>query len=544
MPDNANPGCGLSGTREERSVDANQRAGRSMRIDEAAAAARGSIRWGKGASRIRSISFDSRSVSDGSLFVAMRGGYVDGHRYLGAALRNGALAAMVERGTSAIDLAGYAAVIEVDDTRAALAPLAAAYYGHPSEAMTVIGITGTDGKTTTGYFVDAICRAAGMTTGIIGTVEVRIGDESDRHSTRQTTPESLQIQELLSRMRDRAVSAVVLEATSHGLAMHRLDSCGFDVGVVTNVTHEHLDFHGSVERYRDAKGQLLRFVDMSRERGKLGIAVINNDDDGARSIAHYCAGGEIVWCSPSGCESAFVRSSGKRLMPNGSEFELQIGTEQRAVRIHLPGGHNIDNAVMAAGTGHALGVGIETIAKGLGSLRSVPGRMEHIDEGQPFTVLVDYAHSPEAIRGILGEARRLTHGRVLVLFGSAGERDIEKRSLQGAIAAELADFAIFSSEDPRFENPDQIIEEIARGASEAGARRGVDFECIEDRRLAIERILNRAEAGDVVVLAGKGHERSMIYGAEFRPWDEAGVARTVLRSLGYSVDLERRNAHT
>jgi UDP-N-acetylmuramoyl-L-alanyl-D-glutamate--2,6-diaminopimelate ligase len=512
-----------------------------MRVDELVKAAGGLLRRGDGLTEVRSVAYDSRSVADGALFVALRGGYTDGHRFLDEALRSGAVAALVERGTPDERLIGYPAVIEVSDTRASLAPVAAAFFGHPSSSMTVIGITGTDGKTTTSYFIDAICREAGIPTGMIGTVEVRIGDEVDRHASRQTTPESLQIQHILARMRDSGLKLAVVEATSHGLAMHRLDHCDMDVGVVTNITHEHLDFHGTVEAYRAAKGRLLEFVAASVSRGKLGKVVLNYDDPGAGSIKSLAGTCDVIWFSRSGSCSAEVRGGDARLEADGSEFDLQIGSQHRTTRIYLPGGHNIENALAAAATGHALGISIDTIERGLASLRCVPGRMERIDVGQGFTVLVDYAHSPEAIRGILSEARRISQGRVLVLFGSAGERDVEKRAIQGSLAVELADFAVFTSEDPRFEDPDTIIMDIAHGASKAGGKRGVDFECIEDRGQAIARILERARAGDVVVLAGKGHERSMIYQDQFRPWNEADIARAALRSLGYTARPERES---
>ncbi|HUG13751.1 MAG TPA: UDP-N-acetylmuramoyl-L-alanyl-D-glutamate--2,6-diaminopimelate ligase [Thermomicrobiales bacterium] len=513
-----------------------------MRIDEIVAASGGTLLRGDATRRVRSVVFDSRAVTGDSLFVALRGGHADGHQFLQHARQRGATAALVEPGTPVELTDGIQALIEAPDTRAALAPVAAAFYRNPSASLCVIGITGTDGKTTTSYFVDAVCRAAGMTTGMIGTVGVRVGDESDQHSSRQTTPESAEIQRLLARMRDREVGTAIIESTSHGLAMHRLDNCEFDVGVVTNVTHEHLDFHGTEAEYRAAKSRLLSFVAQARERGKRGIVVINENDAGARAIAPAAAGCEVVRFSSRGMTGAAVGAANHRLAVDGSSFELRVGGDMRRVGIHLPGGHNIENALAAAATCHALGIAIDTIAAGLASLSSVPGRMERVDAGQPFTVLVDYAHTPEAIRGILTEARRVARGSVLVLFGSAGERDIAKRSLQGAIATTLADYAVFTSEDPRFEDPYAVIDEIARGASEAGGERGVDFDCIEDRRLAIEHILDRAGAGDVVVLAGKGHERSMIYLDEFRPWHEAGIARNVLRALGYHHDTERRGS--
>jgi UDP-N-acetylmuramoyl-L-alanyl-D-glutamate--2,6-diaminopimelate ligase len=331
----------------------------------------------------------------------------------------------------------------------------------------------------------------------------------------------------------------VIEATSHGLETHRLDGCLFDIGVVTNVTQEHLDFHGTVEQYRIAKGGLFRRVVASRDHGKLGVCVVNADDEGARAIEQFATGGIVLRYSRSPGRGADIWATRIESTASGSHFELWSPAGMAEAEILLPGRYNVANALAAASAGHALGLSPEQIAAGLAELRSVPGRMETIDQGQPFAVIVDYAHTPAAIRSVLAEARQMTRGRVLVLFGSAGERDVEKRALQGAVAITDADYAMFTSEDPRFEDADAIIADIASGALEAGGRTGVDFDRIEDRREAISSILHRAAPGDVVVLAGKGHERSMIYGSEKRPWDEVAVASDVLRKMGYTTSSQR-----
>lgn len=484
---------------------------------------------------IHEVVFDSRLATPASLFVALRGGYADGHMFLRAARAAGAVAAVVERDAAAIHSAEYAAVVEVDDSRAALASIAAAYYSQPSAALRLIGVTGTDGKTTTSHFIDAICRTAGMTTGLIGTVEIRIGDERDVHESRQTTPESLLVQGYLATMRDRGIDVAIVEATSHGLELHRVDGCLFDIGVITNITREHLDFHGTIANYRAAKGGLLRRVAEARHAGKLGISVVNADDEGAMAVLPSASGSDVVLYSAAGDSVAAVTASEIEADGAGSQFRLATPAGSTDVRIHLPGRYNVANALAAAAAGLALGFRLDVIAAGLASLKSVSGRMETVEMGQPFAVIVDYAHTPEAIRSVLAEARRLASGKVMVLFGSAGERDVEKRAIQGAVAVTNADFAVFTSEDPRFEDADGIIEQIAAGAEEAGGRRGVDFDCIEDRRAAIADLLSRAAPGDVLVLAGKGHEQSMIYGAEKRPWNESAVARELLQELGYTA---------
>jgi UDP-N-acetylmuramoyl-L-alanyl-D-glutamate--2,6-diaminopimelate ligase len=487
---------------------------------------------------VRGLSFDSRTVQPGWLFVALRGGYTDGHLFLEDALAAGAHTALVERGAAAGIVCGFRAIAETDDSRAALARVAASFFGYPSRAMTVVGITGTDGKTTTSYFVESICRAAGQQTGMIGTVEIRIAGMDDLHESRQTTPESLHVQDYLHRMQQAGVHTAVIEATSHGLELHRLDGCDFDVGVVTNITHEHLDFHGSVANYRAAKGGLFRRVAEARARGKRGVVVVNLDDEGARSIEPFAGDARIVRYSLDGHPHADVSAAALALRADGSSFVIDCAGTRRDVTLHLPGRYNIANALAAAATGVALDLQPDILVEGLQTLRAVPGRMESIQEGQPFGVIVDYAHSPEAIRNVLAEVRRLATGRVIVVFGSAGERDIEKRGVQGRVAIEAADFAVFTSEDPRYEDPEAIIADIAEGAERAGGKLGVDFECIEDRRQAIASALSKAAPGDVVMLAGKGHERSMIYGSDKRPWNEAEEARRALRFLGYSSSSE------
>lgn len=484
--------------------------------------------------RVRRVVFDSREARAGDLFVALRGGYVDGHRFLGDALGRGAVCALVEPDTPEADVEGYLSVVRVPNTRAALAWIATRYFDAPSASLRVVGITGTDGKTTTSHMVEATCRAAGMRTGLVGTVAVRIGACTDVHESRQTTPESLHMQGYLAAMRAAHVDVAVIEATSHGLAMHRVDGCDFDVGVITNITHEHLDFHGSVEAYRLAKASLLERVAAARTRGKLGAVVLNADDEGVRSVAGFAAGCAVTTFSMHSGGGDIYPLEVERL-PGGSRIRVATPVGEIAATLPLPGTYNVANALAAVGACLALGIPPEQIAAGLGSLPRVPGRMEVIDQGQPFTVIVDYAHTPEALSVLLRELRPTTRGRLLVLFGSAGERDVAKRAVQGRIGVTLADFAIFTSEDPRFEEPDAIIEQIAAGAAEVGAKRGVHFDCIEDRASAIRFILERARPGDTVVLAGKGHEHSMIYGAERRPWDEAAQARSALRQLGYDV---------
>lgn len=485
---------------------------------------------------ITEVCYDSRQALPGALFVALRGSYTDGHRYLGDARRRGAVAALVEEWSDALD--EYPAAAQVVDTRAALARVAAAFFQHPSNDLGVIGVTGTDGKSTTTFLIDAMLRAAGYRTGLVGTVAVRVGDRVVEHDTRQTTPESLDLQRLLANMRREGVEWAVLEATSHGLAMHRLDCCAFDLAVVTNITHEHLDFHGTIEAYRRAKARLLEFVAQRDDlRPYRRGVVLNAGDEGARSIAAYAGSAPVIWFGVDATE-AEIRAQNIRPHSAGIDFELVTPTGSALVRLKLLGRFNVENALAAAAAGYLLGLTAEQIAGGLESLDHVPGRLRRIDAGQPFTVIVDYAHTPEALQRVLELVRELVPGRLITVFGSAGERDRAKRPLQGAIAARLADFSVFTSEDPRFEDPEQIIDEIAEGARGAGAVEGRDFLRIEDRSQAIREALRRATPGDAVLLLGKGHERCIIYGSERRPWDESAEALSALAELGYRNEGE------
>ncbi|HEU5430375.1 MAG TPA: UDP-N-acetylmuramoyl-L-alanyl-D-glutamate--2,6-diaminopimelate ligase [Thermomicrobiales bacterium] len=478
---------------------------------------------------VRGVAYDSREVAPGDLFVALPGGYVDGHDFAAAAVARGAAALLVER---ALPLA--APQLIVPDARAALAVVAAELYRHPSRELDVIGITGTDGKTTTSYLTDAIFRAAGRTTGMIGTVAVRIGNEEDRHSMRQTTPESAEIQRLLRQMVVAGADCAILEATSHGLAMHRLDGVRFQIGAVTNITHEHLEFHGTIENYWRAKGTLFERVAAAG-----GRAVVNVDDAGAASVLAYCDGAAVLRYSTSGAP-ADLRAVAIEADDRGSRFWLQTGDGERAwVALPLLGAFNVENATCAAGIALSAGISLPEIAAALARAEPAPGRMAFVDRGQPFGVVVDYAHTPASLGKVLALLRSLYRGRLIVVFGSAGERDVEKRAIQGEVAARLADVAVITSEDPRYEDADAIIDQIAGGAGAAGGRDGDTVYRVADRRAAIALACGLARPGDCVLLAGKGHEGSIIWGGEKIPWNEAEVAREILAEVGYDPGSER-----
>jgi UDP-N-acetylmuramoyl-L-alanyl-D-glutamate--2,6-diaminopimelate ligase len=476
--------------------------------------------------RITDVQYDSRLVIPGSLFAALRGGYVDGHTFIESAIDRGASAVLVDR-----DLDVPVPAIRVPDSRAALSPLAAEFFRHPSRQLKVVGITGTDGKTTTSFLTDAILSHAGTVTGIIGTVSVKIADRVVQHETRQTTPESLEIQRLLREMTDAGVEFAILEATSHGLAQHRLDDVRFEIGAVTNITHEHLEFHKTIDAYRAAKATLFDRVAESS-----GFAVINLDDPGARAVLPHAAGAKLTTYS---CveRSADLFASDIEIGVQGTKFQLTYQGQRRAVFSPLIGQFNVENALAAIGISISAGLSIDQAAEGLATAPPIPGRMERVEEGQPFSVIVDYAHTPESLQKLLTLLRQLSpESRIIAVSGSAGERDVPKRALQGGVSARLSDFSIFTNEDPRFEDAETIIEQIAEGAIAAGAKHGEDFLTIVDRADAIAEAVKRARPGDIVLLAGKGHERSIIWNGEKLPWNEPEVAAQALRQAGYSRD--------
>ncbi|MCC7021704.1 MAG: UDP-N-acetylmuramoyl-L-alanyl-D-glutamate--2,6-diaminopimelate ligase [Thermomicrobiales bacterium] len=497
-----------------------------VRLAALAKAVPGASLLGSPATLVSGITYDSRQVGPGDLFAALRGADFDGHDFVEGAVRRGAAALLVEEPTPL-----PVAQIVVPDSRAALAPLSAVFFGHPSRKLGVIGITGTDGKTTTSYLVDHILRSAGEKTGMIGTVTIRIGEREDRHASRQTTPESSDVQRYLRQMADDGVSWAILEATSHGLAMHRLDAVRFRIGAVTNITHEHLDFHGTVEGYRRAKAILCE-----RVGAESGVVVVNADDPGAVAIEPFAAGAEIMRYSTQDAR-ADLQAVGVQASASGTRFRIASG-EHGAAAVELPliGAFNVSNALCAAGVALAAGIDLPTIAEALSMAPPIPGRMARVDAGQPFAVVVDYAHTPDSLRKVLTLLRGLhPTGRLIAVFGSAGERDREKRSLQGAVSARLADITVVTSEDPRNEDADAIIAQIAAGAEEAGATRGEDLFQVPERREALRLAFDLARPGDCVLLAGKGHEGSIIWGREKRPWDEAGVARELLAEAGYEA---------
>ncbi len=472
---------------------------------------------------------DSRKVEPGDLFVAVRGLTTDGHRYIPEALRRGAVALAVEEPPPVDTSVPW---ITVSHTQTALALLAAAYHQHPARRMTVIGVTGTDGKTTTLTLLDSVLKAAGLATGVVSTVCARIGDEERDTGFHVTTPEAPDVQAYLAEMVRQGTAYALLEATSHGLAQHRLDGVAFDMAIVTNVAREHLDYHGTAGAYLEAKARLFHSLSTShRKPGVPKVAVLNADDPSYERLSAEAADLRITYGLGGNAE---VRAEGISTSAKGTDFAAITPEGKWPVHLRLPGRFNVYNALAAIAAGIGLNLPATTIQKGLQEVRGVVGRMERIDAGQDFTAIVDFAHTPQALGQALRTARRMTDGQVIVVFGCAGLRDVGKRPLMGRIAALLADRAVVTAEDPRTEDLDSIISQIVEGLKQGGGQEGATFWRIRDRSEAIRFAVGLAEPGDLVIVTGKGHEQSMCFGTTEHPWSDHAALRQALVKLGTS----------
>jgi UDP-N-acetylmuramoyl-L-alanyl-D-glutamate--2,6-diaminopimelate ligase len=474
---------------------------------------------------VRDITHDSRKVIPGSLFVAVRGFHSDGHQFISQAFKRGAVAVVAEHG--ATDTTSADAVVLVEDTRRALALLAGAFYGHPSRRLKLIGVTGTNGKTTTTYLVKAIVEAAGSASGLIGTIDYRVGGRV--YPAPNTTPDALDLQRLLAEMADLGASFCIMEASSHALELGRTVGCDFAAAAFTNLTHDHLDFHKTMESYFRAKLQL--FTGLSPD----AVAVVNADDARAAEIVGATRARVIT---TGMTQAANVRPSGTiRHGLNGLSFSAATPAGTVPVESPLVGRHNIYNILTAIGLGIAMGFEAGVIAAGIANMKAVPGRMEKVAAGQPFGVIVDYAHTEDALVRLLEAAREITEGRIITVFGCGGDRDRTTRPKMGAAAAKGSDIVIVTSDNPRTEDPLAIIGEIEGGMA-AGAVRvvlpaevhpGADgmtpYVVVPDRRRAIAEAVSMAKPGDVVVIAGKGHEDYQLIGEKKIHFDDREVAR-------------------
>jgi UDP-N-acetylmuramoyl-L-alanyl-D-glutamate--2,6-diaminopimelate ligase len=457
---------------------------------------------------IASLAYDSRSVTPGALFFCVRGHDSDGHDHAADAVARGAVALVVER-----PLALGVPEVKVESVRAAMAPLAVRFYGDPSASLRVVGVTGTNGKTTSVFLIAALLGAAGEQCGLLGTVKSVIGGREG--PVIHTTPEAIDLQASFRAMLDGGDRACAMEVSSHALALHRVDGTRFAAALFTNLTQDHLDFHATMDDYFAAKQRLFAFDPP--------VGVINLDDPYGRRLA-----GEHPDAVTFGLhEPADYGAREMRFSVAGAQFVVTTPEGELELRSRLPGAFNVANVLGAVAVAHALGVTLEQIAVALPGVAPAPGRFQALDEGQPFTVLIDYAHTPDSLENVLRAARSLTDGRLLAVFGCGGDRDRGKRPQMGAISAELADLTFVTSDNPRSEEPAAIIAEIVAGITADGA--GV--EVIVDRHAAIARAISLARGGDVVVIAGKGHEQGQEFAAgRIVPFDDAQVARAELRA--------------
>jgi UDP-N-acetylmuramoyl-L-alanyl-D-glutamate--2,6-diaminopimelate ligase len=478
---------------------------------------------GNGDVEIVDLAYDSRKVRAGTLFFCVPGEKVDGHEFGAGAVEAGAVGLVVER-----ELGLDVAQVVVPDARAAMAPLAARFFGDPSGGLRVVGVTGTNGKTTTAFLIREILEAAGVGCGLLGTVRQVVGGVEEE--VERTTPEAIELQATFRRMLEAGDRACVMEVSSHALALRRADAIRFEAALFTNLTQDHLDFHGEMEDYFQAKRLLFA---MGPRR-----AIVNVDDPYGRRLAEEF---ECVTFSAAGADATFVARD-VSFDTSGASFTATMGSAGLkakhmpplspvgggvAVRTGLPGQFNVANALGALAAAAALGIGPEAAAAGLAHAGRVPGRFEPIEEGQDFAVLVDYAHTPDSLENALAAARELTAGRLIAVFGAGGDRDRDKRPKMGRAGAALADLAIVTSDNPRSEDPGAIIAEVV-----GGIENGATLEIEPDRRAAIALALRQARPGDTVVIAGKGHEQ----GQEFEdgrkvPFDDREVAREELRRL-------------
>ena len=484
--------------------------------------------------QITGIAIDSRVVKQGDLFVAMQGGTVDGHNYIQKAINNGAVAIVGEK-----DLDGFnVPYIRLDNTRHALTWLASAFYHFPARQLTVIGVTGTDGKTTTSNIIYKILIAAGIKAGMISTVNAVIGDKVLDTGFHVTTPDAHDVQKYLAQMVEAGLTHVVLETTSHGWAQHRVDACEFDIAVVTNITHEHMDEHGSYENYRAAKARLFESLTWTKEKkqGNPRLAVINRDDEKSFDfLNNFITTNKINYGLD---ENADVQAEKVEYTPAGIKFEVALNnlrvvnlglTSKQEIRSKLVGSYNVSNCLAAfTATVYGLGIKPEIAAQGIASLDGIPGRMERIDMGQNFTTIVDFAHTPNALKSAIETARTMSNGRVIAIFGSAGLRDKEKRRMMAEIGAQLADYVILTAEDPRTESLNQILNEMESGIPVEKRSVGKSYWKIPDRGEAIKFAIRLAKSGDIVLSCGKGHEQSMCFGKTEFLWDDRIAMRAAL----------------
>jgi len=474
---------------------------------------------------ITGVVSDSRLVRKGFAFIAIKGESSDGYNYIPSAVTNGARVILSDRPKP--DELAIPYVQLQGDLHFALATLAASFQRFPARKLRMIGVTGTDGKTTTSMLIHHLLTKAGIPAGMISTVNALIGDQALDTGFHVTTPDSPDIQAYLAQMVAAGITHCVLETTSHGLAQGRVIACDYDLAVITNVTHEHLDYHGSYENYLQTKGRLFEMLQETPRKhiGNLRLAVLNKDDRSYDYLKRVSPPGFLTYSRIN--EAHFWADE---IASTTSEVTFTLHTETQKLRVHCPiaGIYNVSNTLAALAAVTSLGIPLEQAVKDLESFEGIPGRMQRIDLGQDFTAIVDFAHTPNALENALVTARAMMNGRVIAVYGSAGLRDREKRRMMPAVSVKLADITILTAEDPRTEPLEGILDEMAQSAIQAGGVEGVNFYRVGDRGDALRKAISLAQPGDLVISCGKGHEQSMCFGVEEYPWDDCTAMRAAL----------------
>jgi UDP-N-acetylmuramoyl-L-alanyl-D-glutamate--2,6-diaminopimelate ligase len=462
---------------------------------------------------ITGIEYDSRRVTSGSLFVAIEGENQDGHSFIPDALKRGASALVLQKDFKSPSTP----MIRVSDSREVLARISAHFFGEPSQGMKMVGITGTNGKTTTSYILKSILDASGIKTGLIGTIDYRIGDVTRRAD--KTTPESLDLQRILGEMKSSGMEVVVMEVSSHGLAQKRTYGIDFDITLFTNLSRDHLDFHKTMDSYGEAKMKL--FEGLSQEKK----AILNFDDPFSEKIRDRTNAEIITYGLKEGADFRGVIQS---FTLQGSEMKVFFNDEEAVIQSRLPGRTNLSNLLGAFALGISMGYSLEEVLMGIREVHDISGRLEPVEAGQPFKVFVDYAHTPDALKKVLLALKELTPNKVIVIFGCGGNRDRGKRPIMAKVATENAHFVILTSDNPRNEDPITILNAMKKGIA------GGNYEIIPDRREAIQRGIELAKEGDTILIAGKGHEDYQVIGDEKFPFDDQEVARGILEKISSS----------
>jgi len=491
-----------------------------MKLEDLARGVPGAVLEGSGDVEVSGIAYDSRRVNRGDLFVAVAGIHSDGHAYAADAVGEGAVAVAVER---VVDVPSGTPILKVPSTRTGLAEIAAEFYGRPARHLYVAGITGTDGKTTVTHMAEHVLMAGGVVAGAMSTVAFSVRGAETDNTSGQTTTEAPQVQEWLRRMIDAGVQCAVIETTSHALVQERVLACEFDVAAFTNVGHDHMDYHATWEDYLEAKARLIDLAAGGADKGIEKTAVLNRDDPSYERLSRRSIARRWSYGLTSASD---IHPLDLAMTAAGSRFRLKTPMGETEVSLAVPARFNVYNALCAAGVCLAVGVPVEEIGPGLAGFDGVRGRLERVDLGQDFSVFIDFAHSAGALASALAELRPYTPGRLIAVFGSTARSDHDRPGM-GKAAADLSDFFIITTDDPLREDPVEIARDVQSGV--VGKAPGRDYEIVIDRRAAIRRAIDVARPGDTVLLAGKGHERTMQMARGAEPWDERAEAEEAIK---------------